>query len=235
VHFSDALAPETWSANNYVYLTPGDNEDIQGIVTWKNHLYVFKSSRFFDFYGNSTDGTGQPVFNYREVDGAGLAAPLGSQQPRTACSSSTAAASTSRRAAAAAHQRPDRPAVLRRRQDVYQAGIINPSALGQASMAWFATASTSACRLGSATTNSHTLVYDPERQQWTLWNIPMGDMSANGQQPARLLFTYAQGTNDIGQYAQNAYTDDAGTAITSRYRTGSSTSVPRAGEVDPLR
>jgi hypothetical protein len=221
VHFSDALAPETWSANNYVYLTPGDNEDIQGIAPWKNHVYVFKSSRFFDFYGNSTDSTGQPIFNYREITGAGLAAPLA-----VAAAPSGVFFLDRRGIYFTSGGQPQRVSALIDPlfQDgdsaVYQAGIINPSALGQASMAWFADRLYIGLPLGSATTNSHTLVFDPERQQWTLWDIPMGDTSASAQQPARLLFTYAQGTFDLGQYAQNAYSDDAGVAITSRYRTG---------------
>jgi hypothetical protein len=221
VHFSDALAPETWSANNYVYLTPGDNEDIQGTVTWKNHLYVFKSSRFFDFYGNSVDGTGQPVFNYREISGAGLAAPLA-----VAAAPSGVFFLDRRGVYFTSGGQPQRvsapvdPLFQDGDSAVYQAGIINPSAIGQASMAWFADRLYIGLPLGSATTNSHTLVFDPERQQWMLFDIPMGDTSPSAQQPARLLFTYAQGTNDIGQYAQNAYSDDAGVAITSRYRTG---------------
>jgi hypothetical protein len=221
VHFSDAGAPETWSANSYVYLTPGDNEDIQGLVTWRGGLYVFKSSRFFRFFGNSADTTGQPVFNYREVDGAGLAAPLG------VAAAPDGIYFIARRGiyftTGGPPQRISDPVgalFLGGAQDSYQSGVINPSALAQASMCWFSDRLYVGLPLGSATTNSHTLVYDPQTRAWTLWNIPMGAMAATASQPARLLFTYAQGTDDIGQYAQHAYTDDAGTAITSKYRTG---------------
>lgn len=68
VSFSDAGAPETFGANNYVYVTPGDGQYASGIVSWQNMVFVFKERKFFVFYGNSTDSTGNPVFNYRAVD-----------------------------------------------------------------------------------------------------------------------------------------------------------------------
>lgn len=73
VFFSDAGAPETYGANNYVHLTPGDGEQILAMATWGTYLFVFKESKFFVFYGTSTDGSGNPVFEYRRVD---LASPL---------------------------------------------------------------------------------------------------------------------------------------------------------------
>lgn len=68
VVFSDAGAPETFGANNYVRLTPGDGESIRGAISFNNQVFVFKQTKFFVFYGQSTDATGQPVFNYRTVD-----------------------------------------------------------------------------------------------------------------------------------------------------------------------
>lgn len=69
VHFSDPGAPETFGANNYIDLSPGDGESIAGLVTWQDQVFAFKRTKFFVFYGNSTDGDGEPVFNYRSVDG----------------------------------------------------------------------------------------------------------------------------------------------------------------------
>lgn len=67
VFFSDAGAPETYSANNYVHLHPGDGEQITGVVVWRELVFVFKESRAFVFYGESTDATGNPVFNFRQI------------------------------------------------------------------------------------------------------------------------------------------------------------------------
>jgi hypothetical protein len=219
VHFSDPGLPETWSPNNYVYLTPGDNEDIQGVVTWRTNVFVFKSTRFFVFYGESTDGTGNPVFNYRRVDGAGMVAPLG------VAVSPAGVYFLDRRGVYFTSGGPPQqvsqqiaPLFRGGTRDIYTSGTINPSALGQSCMGWFNDRLYLGVALGSATTNDHTLVYDPSSQQWSLWDIPMGAIAASAQQPGRLFFTYAQGTFDIGQYAPNAYSDDAGAAISSRYR-----------------
>jgi hypothetical protein len=66
--FSDPGAPETFGANNYVGLGIGDGEQIHGAVWFNNQLFIFKRTKFYAFYGTSTDSTGEPVFNYRAVD-----------------------------------------------------------------------------------------------------------------------------------------------------------------------
>lgn len=78
VYFSNPGDPETWLANNYVQLTPGDGEKIVGAVAWRELVFVFKETRFFVFYGNSVDSDGNPIFNYRPVEGGvGLASRFG--------------------------------------------------------------------------------------------------------------------------------------------------------------
>lgn len=69
VYFSDPGDPATWGANNYVQLTPGDGEKIIGAITWRELVIVFKQTKFFVFYGNSVDADGNPIFNYRPVEG----------------------------------------------------------------------------------------------------------------------------------------------------------------------
>lgn len=65
VRFSDPGNPTSYTANNYEDLDPGDQESIQGIAAWQDKLFVFKESKFFVYYGESTNGTGQPIFNSR--------------------------------------------------------------------------------------------------------------------------------------------------------------------------
>lgn len=67
VYFSAAGDPETWTSTNYVQLTPGDGEDIVAMASWRDMLFVFKRTKFFVFSAPSTDASGNPVFNYREV------------------------------------------------------------------------------------------------------------------------------------------------------------------------
>jgi hypothetical protein len=74
VAFSDPGDAETFGANNYVLLSPHDGQNINGMAVWGDSLFVFKQRKFFVFYGNSTDGSGNPIFNYRTIDtGIGLA------------------------------------------------------------------------------------------------------------------------------------------------------------------
>lgn len=221
VHFSDPGAPETWGANNYVYLTPGDNEDIKALTTWRNQVFIFKGSRFFVFYGNSVNSTGNPVFNYREVTGAGVITD------QAACSSPEGVYFLDRRGVYLTTGGPPvkvsgaiDPLFSGASVPFFTPGVINPSAFGQATMAYYNNRLHLGVPLGVATANSHTLVYNPQTQVWTVWDIPMGAMVSSLTQPALLYFTYATGTNDIGAYLSNGYSDDAGTAITSRYRSG---------------
>lgn len=66
--FSDAGDPETFGANNFVRLWPGDGETMTGLVRWRDLLFAFKQTRFAVFTGTSVDSSGNPVFNYRAVD-----------------------------------------------------------------------------------------------------------------------------------------------------------------------
>lgn len=66
--FSDPATPETIDTSNFLELTPGDGEAISGMEVFGTELFVFKHTKFFVFYGNSTDETGGVIFNYRMVD-----------------------------------------------------------------------------------------------------------------------------------------------------------------------
>lgn len=76
VQFSDPDDHTTWGANNFVDLTPGDGEKITCLVGWRDLLFAFKQTKFFVFYDESTDSDGNPVFNYRAVNGVGAARPF---------------------------------------------------------------------------------------------------------------------------------------------------------------
>lgn len=69
VFFSNADgAYDTFGANNFVLLTPGDGEVITGVTSYRDFTFVFKESKFFVFYGESIGPDGStPEFNYRTV------------------------------------------------------------------------------------------------------------------------------------------------------------------------
>jgi len=83
VSFSDQGAPETFGVNNFVQLTPGDGNPITGADIFDNKLFVFKADKFFVFYGNTADASGNPVFNYRTVD-TGIGCYIGNNYPMKA-------------------------------------------------------------------------------------------------------------------------------------------------------
>lgn len=70
VSFSDAGDGDTWGANNYLYMSPGDGDPITGLATYKDMVFVGKPTKVFVFYSTSVDSSGNPVFNYRTVDSA---------------------------------------------------------------------------------------------------------------------------------------------------------------------
>lgn len=68
VFMSDPGAPDTFSANNWLSLNPGDGEDFQGVASFGGAWFVFKRSRAFRFYGEDTDTDGQPIFRYTTIE-----------------------------------------------------------------------------------------------------------------------------------------------------------------------
>lgn len=65
----DAVDPtNNFATNNYIDLEPGDGEQILDMASYGGQLFVFKRSKYFVFYGTSTDPTGKPIFDYHAVD-----------------------------------------------------------------------------------------------------------------------------------------------------------------------
>lgn len=77
VYFSEPGDPETWEPDNFVQLTPGDGEKIVAMVSWGEHLFVFKQTKFFVFTGENVQDDGV-VFDYFPVaTGKGTISPHG--------------------------------------------------------------------------------------------------------------------------------------------------------------
>jgi hypothetical protein len=66
VNFLDPGAA-TFTSTNWVDVESGF-ESIIGAATLGDLVFVFKHTRAYVFYGESIDGTGQPVFNYRALN-----------------------------------------------------------------------------------------------------------------------------------------------------------------------
>lgn len=171
VNFSDPGAPETFGATNWVDLDPGDGEEIMGIVAWREYVFVFKQTKFWVFYGESTDSTGGPVFNFRKVNtGLGLAAPRALTAgregvyflDRTGIYRTTGG----------------NPELLSDVIDPFFAGdpsvyfsssTLNHDDIAAATAAWHEEQVYFAMPTGSSATNNRMLVYDPRHNWWSIW------------------------------------------------------------------
>lgn len=235
VRFSDAGAPETFGTNNYVTLTPGDGEEITGLGSWREFVYVGKPSKVFVFYGNSVDGTGNPVFNYKTVD-AGVG-PIGGY---ASCRGQDGwyfvakdgvyvmrGVGTPELISEAVS-----PIFTGSALPFFASSALNRQAFSGVQMGWVNGRLYVAYPSGSSLANDRVLVYDPPTEQWLLWSVPInglcafapspGSGSVAGGGPEELFFSYSAGANQIGRFSfvPGTYTTDDGTAISSRYRSG---------------
>lgn len=220
VAFSNPRDATTWGVNNNVIL-PFESEYISGAVSWGNLVFVFKRSSFYVFYGNSTDGNGNPIFNFRGVrNGIGCAADRGSTVGTDGVYfiHNTGIYRATGPFPATEISGPVRNIFTGDLPPYFQGLALNQAQISKAVVQWINNKLFVSYPSGSATVNDKTLVFD--NGQWSLWDLPIGaagTLRVSSQYD--LLFAYASGTNDIGRYATTpGYTDDAGTTINWRYR-----------------
>lgn len=222
VFFSDAGAPETFGANNYIHLQPGDGEAIEGMVSYGDFLFVFKPNNMFVFYGVSTSSTGTPVFNYRRVS---LPSPLRaytSNDHQIAVGPYGvyfAAYDGIYRTTGGAPVRISGPI-----EGVFTANETDSS---------LSAASDSSIELGVGGNRlfvqytpavggyNNTLVFDEDTDQWSLWHLPSG----KGCVPVGWINDFSSyayftaGSNKIYKFTPGTATDD-GAAMAAYYQSG---------------
>lgn len=221
VFFSDPSVPDTWGANNWVDVAPGDGEQIMGMCAYDNYLIVFKESHFFVFYGTTLDSDGNPEFNYRAVEaGVGLAAP------NALCVAPDGVYFLADNGIYKTNG--GLPMLVSGLIDslftgnvppLYGGYPINTSSIGKATMAYHNLQVFLAIPTGSATANNTILMYDLRNESWSVWNVPAAAMcqfEVSGSLPD-LMFAYASGDKKIGRVSSN-YLTDAGANIESRIK-----------------
>lgn len=216
IEFSDPGDPETWSASNHVDLYPGDGENITCAITWRDLIFVFKETKFFVFYGNSTDASGDPIFNYRTVNtGVSALSPTG------ACIAPEGVYFVHNTGVYRTSGGP--PELVSSAITPLFVGNATTYFQGESPDATKATLAYSNRRLymGSGAGNGM-LVYDVDMNAWMYWGISVNGLTAGPT--GALWFSYdgtndPTATNDVGLFSNSA-TDDAGTDIASRYRSG---------------
>jgi hypothetical protein len=216
VRFSDPGAPETYTANSYVDLTPGDNETINAVCEWRDKLFVFKQTKYFVFYGTSTDSTGQPIFNYRTVQtGIGVS------------SSGFSGGAVAM----------DEAVYFINNRGMYRTTGGPPQKVSAAvdplfgidTAPYFSSSTSSTLGAGplgryrqkvlvNGAGATYSLVFDTETGHWSYWNIPATVVLQYYPSNVDALL-FADGGTTLFKMG-SAYSTDNGTAISSKYRTG---------------
>jgi hypothetical protein len=223
--FSDPGAPETFGANNFVKLTPGDSENINAMCVFNNQLFVFKTTKFFVFYGTSADPAGNPVFNYRTVDtGNGLWGGINGQAVavgddavyflgrdgiyRTTGSTPVKMSSPLDGVFGVAPINP-----------FWQGGTFKSQSATFTTLLWFD--GRLYVSLPMSTSVNTVFVYDRRLNSWSWWNLDARALASAGASAAvndarRLVF---QNGNNANTFRMDpTLSADAGSAIVSRYR-----------------
>lgn len=229
-HFSNVGAPETWETDgsagrgaNFVDFTPGDGEQVMAAVTWRELTFVFKESKFFVIYGESTQSNGTPVFNYRAVNtGIGLAAK------QAICIAREGVYFMSRQGIYLTTGGDPvlisdkiKPIWDQNPEIYFQSLPLNLAQIALCRLRWHNEQIFLGFPTGTATANDRVLVYNTQHRWWTLWDLPASDLVSfqRGDQP-ELHFGYSSGNNRIGRLVANATVDLGATAITSRWQSG---------------
>lgn len=211
VKFSDAGDPSTFGANNYVDLIQGRGSAVLNLVTWGNQVFAFKQRSFAVFYGNSTDSAGNPVFNYRMVEGKGT--PNGQQAAAGAdgvyfVSDDGVYKTTGGRPTKISG--PLDPHFQNQPSTFFNGGNVPTS---------FTALGVVGPRVYVGTSSSTTFVYDTNLDVWMFWDSPaVGPVFARSSSAAsgRQNPAFANG-GFINQFSPGTTTDNAA-SIVSRYR-----------------
>jgi hypothetical protein len=227
VLFSDPGVPTTFSVNNYVELSPGDGEAVNGLAAWREYVFAFKDTKVFVFYSTGTDATGQPVFNYRPLHGAGCVGG------RAVCTSPEGVYFLDRRGVyVTSGQEPQliseaiSPLFFGYPSLFYGGATINQAAISNSAIWWHQNRLYAAVPTGASSTPDRLLVYSPADHWWTVYDIPGVAMTSFRPSSTEEL-VFASGSQ-IGRYYENSgYAADntapdatGGTAILSAWRSG---------------
>lgn len=222
VRFSNAGDPFTWTATDFVDITPGDGEQITAIVPFRDVVIVFKETKFAVFYSTSIDATGAPIFNYRMVD-----AGVGCVGPFAFCADATGVYFMDRKGVYRTTGSDPAPVSAALQPlwfgdvpEAYSGSALATQYLSNTVLESFQGRVHCAVTTGASTTNDRLLVFDPITNDWIVWNVPAASMASfRVSNDEELMFGYASGLTHVGRLAP-AYTTDAATAISFSYQSG---------------
>ena len=212
VRFSEAGDPETWDSTYWFEdLTPGDGEQITGMIVWRNQLFVFKETKFYRFYGTTLDSVGNPTFEYTTIDtGVGLVGP------KAVCANRDGVYFVDKRGVyKTTGQEPQyisdiiEPLFVGNVPSGYRGGAISRDALAgciafaQRERLYFSVPT------NYSLSNNAILVYSPNDNWWSVWDLTAQAICGTPDDNDQDQFLFSSG-DTIKRYAQAFTTDDDG-------------------------
>jgi hypothetical protein len=221
VYFSDAGSATAWTATNFIQVTPGDGEKVQSVVAWRDFVFIFKESKFFVVYGESTDEAGEPVFDYRTVD-----AGVGCIGPKAAVAGTDGVYFVDRkgvyRTTGDESQRLSdaiEPIFLGGSSDYFMGGELLHSQASNTVIGYH-DERVYVAYTSTGTANNYVLEYDPAFGWWSLHDYDATSFASfRISSQAELVWGDSSGSKEIMR-TNATLTNDNGAAITSRWRGG---------------
>lgn len=222
VRFTDPGDIVDASGDQLIDLDPGDGERIAGMVAWRDYVFVFKQSKFYVYYGESVDGTGGAVFNFRKVaTGVGCVAggAVAAARDGVYFLDRTGVYRTTGGSPQLVSRNLD-PLFTGAAHSFYQGDEVSQTSISGSAMGFFNERIYLSVPTGASTTNNMTFVYDPRYDYWLVWNLGAAAFTSFriGDTP-ELMIARPTGSNYIDRFGPSFTTDD-GTAIVSRHRSG---------------
>lgn len=222
VYFSNAGTAETWTSSNYVQLSPGDGEEIVALIPWRGFIFAFKQSKFFVFYGESLDSTGNPVFNYRAVEsGEGAPGPYAVVAARDGVYFANENG-VFRTTGSDPEKVSDliNPLFLGNPSGYFKGGAVAKNKIADIALGVNGDQVYVSYSQGGSY-NDRTLVYDIQHKWWSLYDFEASSFGLfKIGNDTELVFTRSNTSNDVVRFSRNYTADFGTTAITARWRSG---------------
>jgi len=240
VFFSEPGRPEEWQVSNiqpdptkaalganWLDLTVGDGEQIMGAVAWRELTFIFKETKFFVVWGETSDPVdGTPIFNYREVvNQAGLASRGAVYAGRDGVYFMNRRGIYVTTGSAPTLLSDILTPLWTGELDVYYNGdAINLAQLARVRGLWHMERLYFAVPTGASDHNDRILVYDIPGRWWSVYDCHAAAMASfrPGSRPS-MYFADSEGANEIlflnhGAVVDQELRGQPGQAITSRWR-----------------